>query len=173
MRKYFLVINLILISAHSIGQLNDPTMQKITLYAYSIDSSTLRLDSIKFQWDTIGVTAITSVNKISTTNFFIKSKSILKIDYYYKNGKLIFIKITEPCPEFDDLSKYTEFYYFEDNRIFKERQYCSVRFEMLEPKNKSIYELYGYNKNFSEKFLQVYSVNLLAILKTKMTSLKN
>jgi hypothetical protein len=172
MRKYLLIIILILISAYSIGQLNDPAMRKITQYAHSVDSSTIKLDSINFQWDTVNVIAIELKNKISTTNFFTNSKSTLNIDFYYKNGKLIFVKVTEPSPRFDDVSNFTEFCYSDDNKIFKERRYCSVRSEMLEPKNKSIYDLYGYNINFNVKFLQIYSSNLLAILHTKMTNLK-
>jgi hypothetical protein len=126
MKKYFLLVTLIFVVARSIGQLNDPAMLKITMYAYGVDSSTIKLDSIDFQWDTVNVTAIKSKNKISTTNFFTSSKSTLKIDYYYKDGKLIFIKISEPSPEFNDLSRYTEFYYTDDNRMFKENYYSSV-----------------------------------------------
>jgi hypothetical protein len=173
MRKYFLVTYLILTASHSVGQLNDPARLKITLYAYSVDSSITKLDSVNFQWDTVGVTAIKLKNKISTTNIFTNSKSTLKIDYYYKDRRLIFIKISEPSPEFDDLSNYSDFYYSDDNKIFKENYYSSVRVCMPVPKNKSIFDLYGYNKNFDEKFLKTYSSNLLAILKTKFADLEN
>lgn len=151
--------NYILLSA----QLRNEKADSLRYYAYSRDTSNTILDSLELSIDSIHVRAIVYVDRIIATNYFVKSKTQLRTEFYLQNNTLVFVKIIEKSPLLQDLERFTEFY-LEDCQIFYESYYRSIRICM--PVNlKSDWDApYGYNKNIDTNFLKRYISYLFKLI---------
>ncbi len=136
----------------------------IDLYAYNVEKSITNADSFEISIDSIHVKFKTSQDKIEATSTFEKSNSILYINCYLRNDSLLKVTIKEPSPLFTDMFS-ASIFYIEDNKIFDEQYRCTVRPCMGIPLNKSIDELYGYNKYLRSDFLKSYIAELLKKIK--------
>jgi len=118
----------------------------------------------KFKLDSIDISVIQFENKIKTINKFSDSKSILNIDYYFVNDQLIMISIIEPSPLFPEYDIYSySTLFFEDGKIFKEQSRYTITGPLTGigiPRDKDKYELFGYNRSFTNEFLKEYSILL-------------
>jgi len=93
--------------------------------------------------------------KIEAVSWFKNSRSFLKITFYLKKDKLVSVSVKEKSPLYDDLYRFSGFY-FESDTIFYSDYYSTVRPCMLIPVDKSLSEIYGYNPNFSGESLIAY-----------------
>ena len=159
------IILTLLISAKLFGQDKLSKTDSISLYAYQIDTAKTKTDSFKLLLDSIQVEVKTKTNKISTTNFFDKSKSHLTVDYYFKDDNLVLINIAEQSPKLDDLHSYSIFYY-DKGKLVDEKYRHTIRPCLAIPIDKTVYELYGYNPTLNSDFLKFYVIELLDKIKT-------
>ena len=123
-----------------------------------------------FEIDSISINGKLWKNKIETENFFIKSGTSLKIEYYLNKDKLIFIKVTETSRTLGGLaSSICEFYYKNEKQVYKWTYYKRPTGIAMKPDD-DIKEIYGYNKCLTEEFLNAYLEILFRKLKTTHNS---
>ena len=151
------------------AQLRDEKADSIRRYAYTVDTSKTILDSLQLTFDSIRVDVKVYPDKIVTTNYFERSGSELKIEFFYKYNILALIITSERSPVFNDLSRFTEFY-FENCQLFDERYYRSVHSCMAIDLSWDMDKLYGYNKNISADFLKTYTIELFRTITAQHAS---
>ncbi|MCO6164115.1 hypothetical protein [Flavobacterium sp. NRK F7] len=155
MNKLLLFI-LVFFSAFVLGQNESVLKNKIDSIAYNADKSNLKvIKELTLKMDSIQVKVKRFKNKIETENTFLKSKSFVTINFYFKDEKLILVRAEEKSPLVEDLSNFTAFYYDEKD-VFYKNYYQKVRICLPIDFDKSIYEVYGYNKNLNESFFTLY-----------------
>src|SRR5437868_14242429 len=89
----------------------------INMYRYQIDSSSVISSLLHFSLDSIDVSEKKFENKSETVSIFQKSKSVLRIKFYFRACKLILAYVEQQSPYFSDLNAYSVFY-FEKDSIF-------------------------------------------------------
>ena len=115
------------------------------------------IDSIKIDikcWD----------NKIQTTNHFLKSNSKLEIYFYSIDNKLILIRTVEKSPISDNMFSFSAFY-IKDNVVISESHRFTLMSGISYRMGIDMYELFGYNKSFTDKFLRQYFMRLYKEIK--------
>ena len=168
-RINYIFLILLILSTNLFGQDRLSKTDRIGLYAYKIDTAQTKIDSFSLSFDSIGVSVKTKTNKIATINLFERSKSLLIIEYYFKDKRLLLVNVSEQSPKFDDLHSYSIFYY-DNGKIFDEKYRHTIRSCLAIPMDKSIYDLYGYNPDLNSKFLKKYIVELLDKIKLQATN---
>jgi hypothetical protein len=129
--KKALLSTLILINTTFLfAQLQNEKTDAIRHYAYSVDTSKIILDSLTLSFDSIRVEAKIYPDKIITSNYFEKSRSQLKIEFFFRNDTLAFVPIHERCPLYNELSKISEFYY-ENCKLGYQFYYFEIIHSML------------------------------------------
>ncbi len=146
-------------------RINNDTALAIKRYAYEIDSANIKFDSFKLSIDSIEINAKAYQDKIVTTNFFENSKSVLTISFYFKENKLVEAKIDEQSPRYNDMHRYSLFY-FENNRMFYANYYRDVQLGIQFDWNKDGSSVFGYNRNLDDDFLKKYIIILYNRIKT-------
>lgn len=151
---FFLVI-----FSNVFGQLDLNRNIKVKQYAYKIDTTPSKFTYLGLKIDTIQVKAKKYNQKVIANCLFDISKSFLTICYYLKGESLILISVKEQSPIFE--SMYFESLFFYNNETLFDEEYSStVRPCVLVPKNKTVYELYGYNPSLNELFLKHFVLEL-------------
>lgn len=119
----------------------------------SLYKKNIELDSIKINIERFGTV-------LKTSSLFVKSESILEISYCIHNEMPIAIYITEPSPKFPEYAASNYCFYFDNGELISNTD----RFTISEPltgigipADKDKYELFGYNRAFTNKFLLEYS----------------
>jgi hypothetical protein len=163
-KKFTLITATLIICGSVFSQLSHRKLIHIDKYAYKMDGSQ-RLDSLELKFDSIEVYVIISENKLATVNKFINSNSVLSIDYYFKNSKLILVRVHEKSPKFPDQYNFSSFYFSNDS-IVSEKSRFTIPQGLPIPMEFDIYELFGYNRTFSSNFIKEFIVTLLE--KTKL-----
>jgi hypothetical protein len=158
-RKVILSVSFLINSFFLIAQLRDQNAETIRRYIYMADTSNALLDSLQFSFDSISVNAKVYSDKIITTNHFEKSKSELKIEFFLKDNAVAFVRVIEKSPLFNDLSRFSEFY-FGNCQLFYESYYRSIRVCMPIYLDQNMDDLYGYNKALVGDFLKRYVTEL-------------
>ncbi len=171
MSKVILILLLVINNGNLFGQYfsrydrkDSVKISAINKYRYEVDLTDKKSDSVKSDIDSAEVIVKKFNNKIETTSLFKKSKSVLFINYYFKECELVMVSVKEPSPLISELAAYSEFY-FEHDSIFSSDYYFTVRVCMLMPKNMSTHELYGYNPGLSGEKLKAYVRKLSYSLK--------
>ena len=157
----FILILLLSINIYAQNKLFDKGRLKTTREVYLIDSANVeRLDSTQFTMsDSINVIARKFTEKISTQNSLNKSSTKFQINYYFKTGKLFFIKVEEQSPKFRDLKKHIEYYILND-KISDVNYYYNGRICLPLSLDTNINDQFGYNKRLTEKFMKKYVFKL-------------
>jgi hypothetical protein len=149
--KACILIILLSITAQSLhAQMGDSISYPIDKYAYSLSLNKILINATKLTYDSVEVNVYHYNNLFITDSYFLKSYSILNVEYVLRNEKLILIKIKEQSPRFKELYCYN-YYYFSDEKIYKRRSFANRL--MCTPitfgKNN-----YGYNEDFTDDFLR-------------------
>ena len=164
MKKIFIIL-ILLTSLLSFSQKDSIKMRQIDLVAFKIDSLNLKATKkYNLKIDSVKINVSKYPNKIETKNLFINSNSKLSINYYFKEGNLILVRVKEQSPTMDDLFNYTV-YYYENGKVFTKDFYHSVRICLPISLDENIYELYGYNKELNADFLSKYIEKLYSKIK--------
>lgn len=159
--KKFLLSALILINSTCLfAQYGNEKTDAIRHYAYTVDTSKTILDSLVLSFDSIRVDAKIYSDKVITNNYFEKSRSELKIEFFFRNDTLTFVSIHERCPLYNELSKISEFYY-ENCKLSYQFYYFGIIHSMLIDPDKSFDEQFGYNENLYKGFLEKYVLELI------------
>ena len=158
-KSHVLLFFLLVIFANVFGQLDLNRNIKIKQYAYKIDTTASKFKSLRFKIDTIQVKAKKYDQKIITKCLFELSKSLLTISYYLKGESLILISVREQSPMFENMY-YESLFYYNNETLFDEEYSSTVRPGVLIPKNKTTYELYGYNQSLNKAFLKHFVLEL-------------
>ena len=167
-KKSTLIVASLIICGNIFSQISQRKLINIDKYAYKIETSP-RLDSFELKFDSIKVSVFISENKFSTVNKFINSNSTLSVDYYFKKSKLILVRVDEKSPKFIDQYNYSSFYFSNDS-IVSEKSRWTIPHGLTYPKEFDIYELFGYNRTFSNNFLKEYIVTLYEKIKLPPTT---
>ncbi|MBO9204330.1 MULTISPECIES: hypothetical protein [Niastella] len=141
------------------GQQTNARTNAINIYTYQLDTTKSDTNTITFQFDTIQVTAQVQKNRISATCFFKQSKSLLTINFYSRDNKLVSVKAREQSPIMNDMFSMSIFYY-DNGKLFDENYFSTIRPCMAIPVGISVYELYGYNPNLNAGFLKKFVLQL-------------
>ena len=152
MEKVFLLI--LIISNNLFAQIDTTGMTKLSKNTFEIEISKGKvIKRSKIKLDSIDIKIKKYVNKIETENYFLKSKTKLLIDYYYRDSYLVVASVREYAK--GNLKKlYNETtFYFENNKLISTVHCHRVMPCVLIPFGKNIYELYGYNKYLDDSFL--------------------
>ncbi|NHM07511.1 hypothetical protein G4D82_09790 [Flavobacterium sp. CYK-4] len=158
-----LVVILLFLNLNAFAQ-NDFDKAKLidqTIYKYSSKTNN-RIKLPKIEFDSIKVNAFRRRNYIQANNFFKKSATQITIMYYFDNDSLRLIKVTEPSPSSKECY-FIHSFYIENKKIFFERegsQVSAIYAEIGLPNNKSVYEIFGYNRFLNIEFLKKYVFEL-------------
>ena len=144
------------------GQNDSIKVASINSYIHQIDTTREKVDSFRFNIDSIEVKGIKHGNKIVAINLFQKSKTTLTITLYLKDKKLIFAKIVEPSKVYEKMYRFSDLY-FENNNVFFSRRRTTRQLGLVIEVDRQI-STNEYNKNLSLKFLQDYVVTLYSRL---------
>jgi hypothetical protein len=145
------------------AQLGNKKADSIRRYAYTVDTSKTILDSLQLTFDSIRVDVKIFSDKIVTINYFNKSGSEMRIEFFFRYNKLTLIRTSEKSQVFTDLSRFTEFF-FENCQLFHELYYKTIRPCMAIDLSLDMEKLYGYNKNINADFLKTYTIELFRII---------
>lgn len=165
-----LIAFLLFIQTASFGQQRNTKANEIALYAYKLDTTTGKTDTLNFTLDSIEVKAQIQTNKIVAKCLFKQSKSILTIDLYSKERNLVFVNVKEQCPAMNDLFANTSFYY-DKGQLFDEDYKCTVRPCLAYPVEKNSYEIFGYNPALTPGFPKAFVSHLYDRLKVQSSSI--
>lgn len=162
----FIIFLLIFNSNFSFGQNDSIKAREIYNDSFKIQKGKF-IKSAKISFDSVSVKVSQYENIIETENYFEKSKTKLNIQYFIKNKTLNLVRVREDSESPNDFWLIRQFY-FENIKIFyeEERAYISGRMHGIGiPRDKTIYEIYGYNKNLNSDFLKVYILQLFSKIK--------
>lgn len=125
------------------------------------------LNKSKIEFDSIKVSYSSYENIIETKNKFEDSNTEVSITFLLTGNTFEIVRITESSPKFKDCYLERQFQYESGNlSLVKDR--CHVPAKLAElgiPRDKNIYELYGYNEALSLSFYKEYVLQLFNLIK--------
>jgi len=129
--------------------------------AFKIDSTKGNATEFELKIDSINVQGHKYANKIESKCNFEKSKTELNINYYFQDNKVFLVMVKEPAPGGIKELFSESIYFVKNDRIVGEDFRNTVLPCLAVPNDKNIFELYGYNKAISGKFMTRYIFELL------------
>ena len=156
MRIKITFILLLLNSAIGFSQADSLTLRNIEIKSYYSDADLgKKISKKKFELDSILVITEQYENKIQAESKFESSKIKLKAEFYFENRILNLIRFTETSEGFKkyNAKKVTEFYYVDGIKVDEKVRSFFPGFlaELGVPKDTD--KAFGYNKNWTTKFL--------------------
>jgi len=144
----------------------DPRIDPIAEYTRQINYLNYKGDSLNLVMDSIAVNAVLSRERIICKCLFEQSKTMLTIYYYIKRAELVCTRIEEQSPFVDDLYRASVFYY-ENEKLFGENYFRTVRACMAIPLDNKGQIISEYNPSLSPVFLKKFVWELYQKLKTQ------
>ena len=151
-----LFILFLLISNSSYGQIDTAIINNFEWLNYSPDYLNLKYDSLDTKIDSAEVKIKHNPNVTIADNYFIQSKRLLIIKFYFKEGSLFFITTSETCPSKPNLTCETR-YYIVANKIIQQDHLSSKVISLGIPLSlKEIQEQHYCPDRFDYDFLENY-----------------
>lgn len=162
MKQIITVALIVLTNLNCQSQTDSLKIREIEIQAYQIDGqSKKRISKKQIHLDSITVKMERFDNKIQAVSEFKNSHSKLKTEFYYESGRLILVRFSEESPSFKkDNNAYNRIeFYLENGKLIDTKSRFGIPNSLScigIPRDKTIYELYGYNKTFTSDFLKSY-----------------
>lgn len=125
------------------------------------------IDSVKIKMtDTVETNVKRFTSKIETDNFFVKSKTKVKVTFYNEDSLLKFITIKEESNKYQDTDKYID-YLVTNNSITNFQRYYGWQSGMAMNIDKNYEEQVGLNTFLNNDFYKYFSIKLYNAIKNE------